>query len=130
MIKENRFLQNLNISWNKIVEDQATSLTEQQIEDGYQWVPLSERNHELLSCLSTFIKYNTFLVHLDLRNVGLTEAGIKYISSFLNKAQALQCLHLGGNEGVSQEVINWVCERIKGRMKGPEINVPPLSKEF
>ena len=69
-------------------------------------------------------------MHLDLRNVGLTEAGIKFISSFLNKAQALQCLHLGGNEGVTQEVINWVCERIKGRMKGPEINVPPLSKEF
>ena len=93
-------------------------------------MPLSERNREILGCLSTFIKYNTYLVHLDLRNIGLTVAAIKYLTSFLNKAQALQILHLGGNEGVTPEIVNWVCHRIKGRMKGPDVNVPPLSKEF
>ena len=130
VVKENRLLQSLNISWNKILEDQATTLTEEQIEEGYEQVPLSERNREILSCFSTFIKYNTYLVHLDLRNVGLSVAGIKYVTSFLNKAQALQVMHLGGNDGVTPEIVNWVCERIKGRMKGPEVNVPPLSKEF
>ena len=83
----------------------------------------------MLSCLSTFIKYNTYLVHLDLRNIGLNESGIKYIASFLTKSQALQCLHLGGNAGVTQEIVNWVCERIKGRMKSQEVSIAPLRKE-
>ena len=91
---------------------------------------MSARNIDLLNCFTRFIKYNTYLVHLDLRNIGLIEPAIKNITSFLNKAQALQCLHLGGNEGVTPEIVKWIAHRIKGCMKGPEINIPPMSKEF
>ena len=86
VIKENRFLQSVNISHNKILEDQSTTLTEAQIEEGLEEAPLSPRNRELLMCLTQFIKYNTFLVHLDLRNIGLIVPAIKFITSFLTKA--------------------------------------------
>ena len=130
VIKDDLMLQNLNISHNKILEDQPKSLTEAQIERGLEEVPLSDVNKETLMCLTHFIKYNTFLVHLDLRNIGLIVPAIKFIASYLNKAQALQCLHLGGNEGVTPSTVNWVCERIKGKMKETEISIPPMSKEF
>ena len=86
VIKENRFLQSVNISHNKILEDQSSTLTEAQIEEGLEEAPLSPRNRELLMCLAQFIKYNTFLVHLDLRNIGLIVSAIKFIASFLTKA--------------------------------------------
>ena len=93
-------------------------------------MPLSERNTELLNCLTQFIKYNTHLVHLDLRNIGLTSPALKFLASFLNKAQALQSLHLGGNEGVTPKVVDWIVNRINGQMKLPDIAIPPMSKEF
>ena len=89
VIKENRYLQNLNISHNKIMEDQSSVLTELQIEEGLEEVPMSPRNMEMLECLTQFIKYNTHLVHLDLRNIGLIVLAIKHLASFLTKAQAL-----------------------------------------
>ena len=86
VIKENRFLQSVNISYNKILEDQSSTLTEDQLEEGLEEAPLSPRNRELLMCLAHFIKYNTFLVHLDLRNIGLIVPAIKFITTFLTKA--------------------------------------------
>ena len=110
------------------MEDQPTHLTEWQIEEGYEEVPLSERNTELLDCLAHFIKYNTFLVHLDLRSIGLIEPAMKYLVSFLNKAQALQSLHLGGNEAITPKVVDWIGKRINGFMKPPDVTVPPMNK--
>jgi len=75
---------------------------------------LSAGNNELLRCLATFIKYNTLLVHLDLGNTGLIEPAVKYIVGFLPKSQALQCLHLDGNSGVSESSITWISERVRG----------------
>ena len=93
-------------------------------------MPLSERNTELLDCLAHFIKYNAHLVHLDLRNIGLITPAIKYLASFLNKAQALQSIHLGGNKGITTKAVDWIANRINGYMKLPDITVPPLNKEF
>ena len=47
---------------------------------------MSPRNQELLTCLTQFIKYNTYLVHLDLRSIGLIVPAIKFIATFLTKA--------------------------------------------
>ena len=91
-----------------ILDEQPTSLTESQIENGVKEVPLSAHNKKVLDCLSLFIKYNTYLVHLDLSNCSLIEPAVKYIASFLTKSQALQCLHLDGNEGVNSETIKWI----------------------
>ena len=93
-------------------------------------MPLSARNVEILDCLAQFIKYNTYLVHLDVSNCGLIEPALKYLTSFLTKAQALQCLHLDNNEGVSPQMIDWICERVNGRMNRNEVNIPPMNKEF
>ena len=101
VIRDNRFLVNLTIAWNKLIEDQPAALTERQIEKGLTEVPLSAKNTEILDCLAQFIKYNTYLVHLDVSNCGLNEPALKFLASFLTKSQALQCLHLDNNEGVS-----------------------------
>lgn len=77
-----------------------------------------------LICLADFIKYNTYLVHLDVSNCGLKEDAVMYLSSFLTKAQALQVLHLSGNLGVNPETIAWITERIHGVEKPPEVIIP------
>lgn len=98
--------------------------------NGMTDVPLSPYNEELLDCLAQFIKYNTYLVHMDVSNCGLIEPAIKYLAAFLTKSQALQCLHLDQNEGINEKVIRWICKRINGRMQGREVNIPPMNAEF
>ena len=70
------------------------------------------------------------LVHLDLGYTGLTDPAIRYIISFLTKSQALQCLHLDGNVGLSLPLIDWITYRIRGRPKDREAVVPPMNNEF
>ena len=84
----------------------------------------------IINCLADFIKYNTYLVHLDVSNCGLKEDAVMYLSSFLTKAQALQVLHLSGNLGVNPETIAWITERIHGVEKPPEVVIPQMNKEF
>ena len=97
MIRENRTLVSLNISWNKIICDSDPQNPENMIDVPQSEGELSEKNYDILFCLAQFIKYNKYLIHLDLSTCGLTETAVKYLCSFLTKAQALQCLHLDSN---------------------------------
>ena len=59
-----------NISFNQLLEEQPNVKTvEEDGEEGEQVskeVELTYFNQEVVDCFKDFIKYNTYLVHLDL----------------------------------------------------------------
>ena len=75
------------------------------------------------------MKYNPQLAHLDMSNCGLIVSAIKYLTSFLNKTQALESLHLDGNidgeEENTQELVHWIAERLRGEIKTIDVTIPP-----
>lgn len=66
MLHENRKLRSLNIGFNQILEEQSFKLTPAQEKAGLTEAPLSQRNLELLDGFKNFMKYNPYLVHIDL----------------------------------------------------------------
>ena len=128
-IKDNRTLVSLNISHNKILEDQPkvfkkkqnkTIEAEEEEKNGSPERPeeekkqgdsesnenntLSQRNMETILNFKDFVKYNCYLVCLNLENTGLTSPAITFLSSLLTRAQSLRCIHLCANEGVTPEI--------------------------
>ena len=63
--------------------------------------------------LKNFMKYNVRLVHLDLQTTGLPTQIIYSIGHYLTRATGLQAIHLCGNDGINDEVIEWIRNRIK-----------------
>ena len=88
-------------------------------------VELSPFNQEVVACFKDFIKYNVYLVHLDLQATGLIIPAIKYLTALLRKAQGLRSLHLCGNKGLNEEVFQWIKERIHARAMTEPVIVPP-----
>lgn len=76
-----------------------------------------------------FIKYNAFLIHLDLRQTGLMQPAIKLFGYQLTRASSLRCIHLCGNEGVDAETIEWLKERIRGTMPRVQNNFTLYKKK-
>ena len=76
---------------------------------------LTAKNKEAMVCFKDFIKYNVYLVSINLENTGLIAPAIKYISSLLTKSQGLRCLHLCANEGISPQLIDEISLRIKAK---------------
>jgi len=70
---------------------------------------------DMMLCFKNFVKYNCYLVALNLENTGLIEPAIKFLVGLLRKSQALRCLHLCANEGISPEVVEWARKRIKAK---------------
>ena len=62
--------------------------------------------------MKSFIKYNLHLVSLKLENTGLNPATIVSIASLLRRSQAIRCLHLSANEGITPELCEWIRKRI------------------
>ena len=87
---------------------------------GMTEVELTPFNLEVVTCFKDFIKYNPKLTHLNIERCGLIQPAIKYIASLLGKSQALRCLHLCGNIGLSLEVIEWIRNRIHARQSRGE----------
>lgn len=67
----------------------------------------------LASRLTTFVKHNKNLVHLDLSHTGLPELVVRTIGISLRRARSIQALHLCGNPGVTQECIEFLATRVK-----------------
>ena len=65
-----------------------------------------------MECFKDFVKYNTYLVHLDLTETGLIEPAVKYLAALLRKSQGLRCMHLCGNKGITDESLDWIKKRI------------------
>lgn len=70
VVKDNRKLVNLNISYNKILELQPDP-TDPVPFSNESW-KLTARNQDIVNCLKTFIKYNLHLVTLNLDNTGMS----------------------------------------------------------
>ena len=79
-----------------------------------------------MNSFKDFIKYNPHLIHLDLKQTGLTAEAIRQFGTILTRAQSLRCLHLCGNEGVTDETIEFLLQRIKGKKPVvPNLILPP-----
>lgn len=61
--------------------------------------------------LSSFIKYNKNLLHLDLSSTGLCDDMLKCFGVALRRAKTLLSLHLSGNPGVTPQVKAYLKER-------------------
>ena len=69
VVKDNRQLINLNISYNKILEMQPDP-TDPVPFSNESWA-LTPKNQEIVQCIKDFIKYNLHLVTLNLDNTGM-----------------------------------------------------------
>ena len=65
-IKGNGTLQSLNLAYNQLLEEQSEVLTREQIEAGQSEVQLTPFNSEVVHCFKDLIKYNVYLLHLNL----------------------------------------------------------------
>ena len=95
-------------------------------------MPLSSFNQKVITCFKDFIKYNLHLAHINLERCGLVEQAIREIAALLRKAQALRCIHLCNNVGLSPETIEWVRARIhaKSDEEQREIRMVPPGKKY
>ena len=126
VIGANRQLSTLNLSYNQLLEDQSQGLTAAERAYGGENQELSYHNHDIMENLKQFIKYSTCLLHLDLQQTGLIYPAIQSIGHMLTRAQSLRCIHLCGNEGVTESNIEWMLKRIKGRRaRIPNEILPP-----
>jgi hypothetical protein len=55
-------------------------------------------------CLTSFIRHNTKLLHLDLQSTGLNQQILIDIISGVKRAKSLLGLHLGFNPGVCDKL--------------------------
>ena len=127
---ENTGLRNLVIGYNKLLEDQSWKLTAKHIEEGLTEAPLSEKNQLFMDSLKNFIKYNPYLVHLDLQTTGLSAPIIRLIGHMITRATGLQCIHLCGNEGITDDMIEWLRKRIHAKEDVEPVLIHPLPKKF
>ena len=75
-----------------------------------------------------FIKYNPYLIHLDLQSTGLFEPAIRYIGKMLTRSQSLRSVHLCNNPGLSKTMVEWFRNRIKAAGYIEPIHIKPYKK--
>ena len=75
-----------------------------------------------------FIKYNPYLIHLDLQSTGLHEPAIRYIGKMLTRSQSLRAVHLCNNPGLSKNMIEWFRKRIRATDYIEPIHIKPFKK--
>ena len=75
-----------------------------------------------------FMKYNVYLVTINLENTGLIEPAILFIASVLTKSQGLRCLHLCANEGITPGVLEKIRVKIKAKDPVAPLVIPPFKK--
>ena len=92
-----------------------------------------------MQCFLEFIKYNPYLIHLDLQSCGLEEPALRFIGKMLTRSQSLRSIHLCNNPGISRPMIEWLKKRIRAAdleepyhikgYKNVEDNSPELGKK-
>ena len=92
--------------------------------------PLTPKNEQVMEGLKHFMKYNVKLVHMDLQMTGLPLQIIRQIGTYLTRATSLRCIHLCGNQGVTNESIEWIRRRIKAKDETDPVNIQPLPKHL
>jgi hypothetical protein len=67
---------------------------------------LTKETLESISSLNTFIKKNSSLHHLDMRQCGLSDPMIRLlVTQGVSESQGLMAVHFCGNPGISRELI-------------------------
>ena len=61
---------------------------------------------------------------------GLPTQIIRQIGHYLTRATSLQCIHLCGNEGITDDTIEWIRDRIKAKYDVSPLNIQPLPKHL
>ena len=80
---------------------------------------LTDETQDIMNNLSTFIKMNKKLVHLDLSSCGLSGLMIEQFGKALRRAKGLRSIHLSGNPGLQGEkdkerIVDWLVKRAHG----------------
>jgi hypothetical protein len=65
--------------------------------------------------LCNLIKSSQNIIHLDLSSSGLTESLMLNFGKALRRSKSLRALHLSGNPGISQNLIENLSERVHGK---------------
>ena len=78
--------------------------------------------------LKEFIKYNPMLFHIDLQTTGLPAQIIRDIGHVLTRATSLQSIHLCGNEGINDQMIEWLRKRIRAKEPVQALTIVPHEK--
>lgn len=63
--------------------------------------PFAKLNEEIVANISTFMKRNKKITHIDLSHCNLTEYMLWGIGQALSRCKSLICLHLSGNQGIT-----------------------------
>ena len=66
----------------------------------------------MAECVSSLIKYNPHLHHLDLQGCGLTEYILKEIAKALRKSRSLVGIHLSENPGLQAKTKEFIFQRV------------------
>ena len=124
IIKNDRHLQCLSLGFNRLIHDQPTKLASaasNEIQNGSKEEGISPENKKILKCLSNFIKYNLNLSHLDLQATGLNDSAIRFIVQQVSQSHSLQNVHLCGNEGISQALVEWIAQELDTEIEQEEM---------
>ena len=81
-----------------------------------------------MNCFMDFIKYNPYLIYLDLQSTGLHEPAIRYIAKMLTRSQSLRSVHLCNNPGLSKNMVEWFRKRIRAADYIEPIHIKPFKK--
>ena len=88
---------------------------------------MNAHNAETLSYFKDFIKYNCYLTSVILENTGLIKPAIIFIANLLPRAQGLRSIHLCANEGINDEVIEYVRNRIRAKIPQESRIIQPFN---
>ena len=72
---------------------------------------LTEAATTSIEHLCKFIKRNRVLLHADFSNTGLNEKQLWYFGRAMRRSKSLRSLHLSGNPGITEKVIDYLAER-------------------
>lgn len=84
--------------------------------------PLSKNTRKALENLCRFIRRNTVLNHVDLSHCGMNEQMLWYFGRTLRRAKSLRGLHLSGNPGITERLIEYMKDRIHCKTENPVRN--------
>ena len=107
LLTKNRKLEYINLSWNKLFDPSEKD----EIAPGKG---LTSNAQFVVDCICTIIKYNPNLIHLDLSNTGLTEPMMWHFGQALRRAKSLRSIHLCGNVGITDELVEYLTKRTHG----------------
>lgn len=72
---------------------------------------LSDDDKYVMECLCRFLRKNKNLVHVDLSHTNLSEKALWYFGKTMRRAKSLRALHLTGNPGITDRVVDYLQRR-------------------